>query len=71
MLASFPFAALGLLFVVHVSAGIPPRQISRPAAEETPSVEDAVFADLDVLACEESKKNGGLGVLWYENPHTQ
>jgi hypothetical protein len=27
--------------------------------------------DLDVLACEESEKKGGLGVLWYENPRTQ
>jgi hypothetical protein len=134
MPACFSFAALGLLSVVHLSAGIPPKQISRPAAEETPwechiidstsqgadgvkladvnrdglpdvttgweeggltraylnpgpkkakenwpfvttgktpSVEDAVFADLDVLACEESEKEGGLGVLWYENPHTQ
>jgi hypothetical protein len=36
MPACFSFAALGLLSVVHVSAGIPPKQISRPAAQETP-----------------------------------
>jgi hypothetical protein len=24
--------------------------------------------DLDVLTCEESESNGGLGVIWYENP---
>lgn len=28
-------------------------------------------SDLDVLACEESEKTGGLGVLWYENPNTR
>jgi len=27
--------------------------------------------DLDVLACEESENGKGLGVFWYENPHSQ
>ena len=43
---------------------------------KTPSVEDAVFADLDgdgdldVLTCEENygENSQGLGVIWYENP---